>query len=151
MEFTYNDGGRLQTTGKANVVGDCVCRAIAITSKIPYDKVWEILSNGNANQRLSSRQKTKRSKTAANGINTKRKWFKDLMKNLGYTWHPTMNIGSGCKVHLSKDELPDGKIIASVSKHYVAIIDGVINDIYDCSRNETRCVYGYWEFDENIK
>ena len=23
--------------------------------------------------------------------------------------------------------------------------DGVINDIYDPSRNETRCVYGYWK------
>jgi len=27
----------------------------------------------------------------------------------------------------------------------VAVIDGVINDTYDCSREGTRCVYGYWE------
>lgn len=55
-----------------------------------------------------------------------------------------MAIGSGCKVHLRSDELPTGRIIVSVSKHYVAVIDGVLHDIYDPSRHGNRCVYGYW-------
>ena len=55
-----------------------------------------------------------------------------------------MSIGSGCKVHLKADELPSGNIIVALSKHYCAVIDGVIHDTHDCSRNETRCVYGYW-------
>jgi hypothetical protein len=66
------------------------------------------------------------------------------MKDLGFEWTPTMTIGSGCKVHLKADELPNGRIIANVSKHVVAVIDGVIYDTHDPSRNETRCVYGYW-------
>ena len=55
-----------------------------------------------------------------------------------------MLVGQGCKVHLKEDELPKGTIICSVSKHLTCIKDGVLYDTYDCSRNGTRCVYGYW-------
>lgn len=61
-------------------------------------------------------------------------------------WVPTMFIGSGCKVHMKSSELPKGRILVRLSQHYVAVVDGVINDTYDCSRNETRCVYGYYTF-----
>lgn len=70
-------------------------------------------------------------------------FFLRVEKN-GWVWTPTMFIGSGCKVHLRGDELPAGRLIVSVSKHLVAVIDGVIHDTYDCSRNGTRCVYGYY-------
>ena len=53
-----------------------------------------------------------------------------------------------CTVHLRADELPAGRIIASLSRHVVAVIDGVIHDIYDPSRDGTRCVYGYWTVPE---
>jgi hypothetical protein len=55
-----------------------------------------------------------------------------------------MGIGTGCKVHLNADELPKGRLICNVSKHYSAVVDGVLNDTYDSSRNGNRCVYGYW-------
>jgi hypothetical protein len=55
-----------------------------------------------------------------------------------------MGIGTGCKVHLRDGELPMGRLIVKVSKHVVAVIDGVINDTHDPSRNGTRCVYGYY-------
>lgn len=66
------------------------------------------------------------------------------MERLGWTWHPTMQIGSGCTVHLDRDELPAGRVIVAVSKHVCAVIDGVLRDTHDCSRAGTRCVYGYW-------
>ncbi len=56
----------------------------------------------------------------------------------------SMQIGSGCKVHLRADELTSGRLVANVSRHFVAVIDGVIHDTHDCSRDGTRCVYGYW-------
>ena len=56
-----------------------------------------------------------------------------------------MKIGSGCTVHLRADELPTGRLIVSVSRHVVAVIDGVIHDTHDPSRDGTRCVYGYWK------
>ncbi len=66
------------------------------------------------------------------------------MTALGFKFVPTMGIGTGCKVHLRDGELPMGRIIARVSRHYVAVIDGVLHDTYDASRGGTRCVYGYW-------
>ena len=59
-----------------------------------------------------------------------------------------MFVGSGCKVHLKANELPKGRILCVVSNHYVAVIDGVINDTYDPSREGTRCVYGYFYKEE---
>ena len=56
-----------------------------------------------------------------------------------------MKIGSGCRVHLRERELPSGRLIVSVSRHMVAVIDGVIHDTHDPSRGGTRCVYGYWQ------
>lgn len=55
-----------------------------------------------------------------------------------------MLIGRGCKVHLRKDELPNGRLIVKVSKHLTTVIDGIIHDDFDCSRRGTRCVYGYF-------
>src|SRR5262249_49801765 len=68
-----------------------------------------------------------------------------VMQSLGWVWTPTMEIGSGCQVHLRARELPAGRLVVSVSKHLTAVIDGVIHDTHDCSRRGTRCVYGYWQ------
>ena len=141
--YQYNDGGREQA-GYRGEAGDCVTRAIAIASELPYQKVYDAMACGNGTQRKSSRDKRKRSKTARDGIITSRKWFKDYMASIGFKWTPTMQIGSGCKVHLRPDELPKGRLIVSCSKHYTTMLDGVINDVYDCSREGKRCVYGYW-------
>ena len=145
MEFNFNDGGRAKAGYKGRT-GDCVTRAVAIAAELPYKQVYNRLAEGNATQRVTkrSRKTTARQKTASHGISTTRKWFKDYMKSLGFKWVSTMGIGTGCKVHLKSDELPKGRIIARVTRHYCAVIDGVINDTYDPSRGETRCVYGYW-------
>jgi hypothetical protein len=140
--FIFNDGGRAEA-GYKGQTGDCVCRSICIVTGKPYDEVYQALAEGNFTQRKSKHSK-KGKKTAANGINTKRKWFNEYMLSLGFKWVPTMFVGVGCKMHLKKEELPTGKIICNVSKHFVAVVDGVINDIYDCSREGTRCVYGYY-------
>jgi hypothetical protein len=42
------------------------------------------------------------------------------------------------------DELPAGRLIVRVSKHLVAVVDGVIHDTHDCTRAGERCVYGYF-------
>ena len=139
MQYNFNDGGRSATkfTGKQDA-GDCVTRSIAIASGLPYMEVYNALSEGCKNQR------TKKSASARNGVYTKRKWFKDYMRSIGFEWTATMQIGSGCKVHLRDGELPAGRLVAAVSKHYTAVIDGVINDNHDPQRDGSRCVYGYW-------
>ena len=146
IEFNYNDGGR-KDTGRKGSTGDCVARSIAIAANIPYEQVYNRLAEGNATQRVTrnTRKASARKRTASHGIYTRRKWFKDYMQLLGFVWTPTMQIGSGCTVHLRADELPQGRIVVALSKHYAAVINGVLNDTYDCSRNGTRCVYGYWK------
>lgn len=142
--FQYNDGGR-STVGRRGVTGDCVTRAIAIAAQLPYDDVYAALAAGCATERRTRRSgRISGKRSASNGIHTTRKWFKDYMVSLGFTWTPTMRIGQGCTVHLRADELPAGRLVVAVSKHYVAVINGVIHDNGDPSRDGTRCVYGYW-------
>ena len=147
MEFKFNDGGRADA-GYTGHASDCVCRAICVATGLPYSEVYEKLAEGNATQRKGKHKQRFGNKhglkSAQHGISTKRKWFADYMDSLGFTWVPTMKIGSGCKVHLKADELPSGTLIVNVSKHFTTVINGVINDTYDCSRNGTRCVYGYY-------
>lgn len=149
MDFIYDDGGRA-AAGYKGSAEDCVARSIAIATEILYEEVYERLSNGTGNERKS------RGRTARNGIHTSRKWFKEFMEMLGLAWIPCMGIGTGCKVHLTDGELPMGRLVVAVSKHYTAVIDGVIHDTHDPQREETwhmsdgtvhtvrRCVYGYW-------
>lgn len=143
--FVYNDGGR-KDAGYKGGAGDCVTRAVAIASGLPYQDIYDRLATGTGAQR-ASKYTPKQSASARNGIYTKRKWFKDYMAKIGFVWTPTMQVGSGCKVHVRADELPMGRLVLSLSKHYAACIDGVLQDTHDCSRDGTRCVYGYWTFD----
>ena len=140
MDFIYNDGGRKEAGFKGEA-GDCVTRAIAIITGKSYHEIYSKINVKSLNER---RSKKSSKSTARTGVHTNRKWFKDMMKELGFKWVPTMGIGTGCKVHLKADELPSGRIICFLSKHVTAVINGVIHDIYDPSRNETRCVYGYY-------
>jgi len=148
MAFEFNDGGR-EAAGYKGTAGDCVCRAVSIATGLPYKVVYEQLAHGNFMQR-KSKHTAKRSRSARNGIYTTRKWFKDYMLQLGFEWTPTMTIGSGCKVHLIAEELPTGRLVCRVSNHAVAVIDGVVQDTYDCSRSGTRAVYGYWKLKAGI-
>ena len=142
MKVIYNDGGR-KAAGYKGKSGDCVTRAVAIASGLPYETVYQRLSLGEATKRITKRSRRKTS--ARDGVATKRKWFTDYIQSLGFEWVPTMFIGQGCKVHLRDGELPMGTLIVNVSRHLVAVIDGVIHDTHDCSRRGNRCVYGYWK------
>jgi hypothetical protein len=148
-EFILNDGGRSKYFGKKKA-GDCVARSIAIVANLDYKEVHDYLSKQTGLQRASSRSR-KREATADKGINTKRKWFQDYMKSLGFQWHSTMQVGEGCKVHLNANELPSGRLIVCVSKHYTAMIEGVLHDTFNPQRFDpvtgdcSRCVYGYWK------
>lgn len=143
IPFEHNDGGRKQS-GRKGDTGDCVCRAIAIATGLPYDCIYRELARRQAAQRRSKKVPKKQAASASNGIYFKRKWFRDYMTSLGFRWVPTMAVGSGCTVHLRASELPTGRLVVSVSKHMAAVIDGVLHDTYDCSRDGTRCVYGYY-------
>ncbi|MEZ8989230.1 hypothetical protein AB6E89_08310 [Vibrio breoganii] len=142
LPFRYNDGGR-KDAGFKGKARDCVARSIAIASGLSYSEVYKALAIGNAKQRASSRT-PKRTRSANNGVNTQRKWFKQFMINMGFEWVPTQGIGSTTRTYLSKGELPKGNIIVAVRKHYAAVINGVLNDTADFSKGRRVCVVGYW-------
>lgn len=138
--FQFDDGGRA-AAGYRGTAGDCVVRAIAIAAGRPYLEIYDRVNGAAVHERTGTRKRGK--SNARTGVY--RSSIKRVMKSLGWVWTPTMQIGSGCTVHLRADELPSGRLVVSVSKHLTAVIDGVIHDTHDCSRRGTRCVYGYWQ------
>jgi hypothetical protein len=139
--FQYNDGGR-SAAGYQGNTGDCVCRAISIAAGVPYAEVYETINRLAKSERTGKRKRGVSS--ARSGVY--RTTCMKVMQKLGAVWYPTMGIGTGCRVHLREDELPkQGRYILSLSKHWAAWIDGVLHDTHDCSRDGTRCVYGYWK------
>lgn len=133
-----DDGGRADA-GFKGTADDCVTRAIAIATGIPYRDVYDAL-----HARIKT-SKLKKHRTRSPRQPVRKQVFKTFLTDLGYVFKPLMGIGTGCKVHLKAGEIPTkGRLIVSCSKHLVAVLDGVIHDTYDPSREGTRCVYGYW-------
>lgn len=133
MDVVITDGGRA-AAGFKGEAGDCVTRAIAIATDRPYREVYDALSEGMA--------AFGKPRSARDGI--LRPVYDAYLAAAGWTWVPTMRVGQGCTVHLRADELPSGPLVVRVSKHVCAVIDGVVHDDHDPTRDGTRCVYGYF-------
>lgn len=138
-EWVFDDGGRTQA-GFKGFADDCVVRAICIASGSDYRWVYDEMSG-----RMKDMGRVGRKGSARNGV-TKKVYKPFIEDELGFLWTPTMRIGQGTTVHLLKAELPEGRLIVRASRHLVAVIDGVIHDTHDPSREGTRCVYGYWTY-----
>ena len=136
--WTYDDGGRAAAWFRGNT-GDCVTRAVAIATGLPYSVVYPAL---NAVATTERPRAGKRRSSARTGIH--RATIYRYLTSLGWEWHPTMRIGQGCRVHLRAEELPPGRLIVQLSRHVAAVVDGIVHDTHDPSRGGTRCVYGYW-------
>lgn len=130
LSYQYNDGGRSQYY-RAKNVGDCVVRAFTIATGRDYKEVYDLI-------------KSIAKETPRNGVS--KRVCRKVAEMLGGEWTPTMKIGSGCHVHLRKEELPKGRIVCQTSKHLTAVINGTLNDIFDWTQYEDKCVYGYWTF-----
>ncbi len=138
LPYIHDDGGRA-AAGFKGKTGDCVARSIAIATQQDYIEVYNAL-NAEAQK---ERPRGGRSKSSAR-TGVKMATIQRYLKKQGWTWTPTMHIGSGTTVHLTPDELPMGRIIVRVSKHLCAVVDRVVHDTHDPSRDGTRAVYGYW-------
>jgi hypothetical protein len=143
-QFIYDDGGR-EASGYKGSAGDCTVRAIAIATQKPYQEVYDALfeMNKTANTRKKTRRGNPRGASPRDG-NTCMKTIKAYMESIGWEWVALMKIGSGCHYHFKAEEMPAGRIVARLSHHMSAMIDGVIHDTYDPSYGGGRCVYGYF-------
>jgi len=140
MKFIYDDGGRA-AAGYSGTAGDCVCRAVAIATGRPYFMVHAELRKIGWGERRIFRDEDGLYRSRSDTRYTLREYMNDI----GWRWVPIMKIGSGCTVHLRTGELPPApRLIARVTRHWVAVIHGVIRDTHDPSRGGMRCVYGYF-------
>lgn len=149
MAWQFDDGGRADAGFKGQV-GDCVVRSIAIAAQLPYQEVYDAINIEAQRERPRGKQTRSSPRTGV-----ARQTFRRYLETRGWVWHPTMQIGSGCKVHLCEEELPMGRLIVKVSRHMVAVIDRVIHDNHNPTRCGVvhedgvakitrRCVYGYF-------
>ena len=132
MGYIYSDGGR-SNYFKGNT-GDCVCRAIAIASGRDYKDVYNSLKKAIGG-------------SPRNGVYTNKPNFKRWMTENGFEWVSCAGIGKKIAVHFVEGELPKGKMVCSVAKHYVAVVDNIVYDTWDSRYNcfgELRRIYGYW-------
>lgn len=140
IPYVYDDGGRAAAGFKGNT-GDCGVRAIAIATGQPYLTVYNLVNELCKNEVLP--KGAKRGSNARTGLH--KGIMHQYMESLGWHWIPTMKFGQGCKVHVRSGELPTkGSLVLNLSRHFAAVVDGVLRDTYDSSRGGTRCVYGYW-------
>ena len=140
MEFNFNDGGRskyFKTTGR-----DCVTRALAIASGMDYLEVF--------NKITELKWKAGDDKSAFHGVHTRSKWFISQMKKWGWKW---TQVKTYERVSIDSPKFNKGNVILSLQHHYLALIDGVINDTYNPdqpkqrglrSESGKRIVLGYW-------
>ena len=155
MAWVYNDGGRAAAGFKGRT-GDCVCRSIAIATGRPYREIYTMIERLGALETRHRLATAKRRSSARTGVHkpTTRVLLTTL---LGWTWVPTMGIGTGATVGLCEEDLPMGRLIVQCSRHLTAVIDRVIHDTYDPQRGTLvsepgkptriarRCVYGYYQ------
>lgn len=125
--YKYDDGGRSEAGFKSE--SDCGIRAVAIACELSYNEARAILKRSAKKGRMGTGQISK-------GIY--KEDMTDALKTLGWTWRTAPKF-EGRKAGYS--DLPKGRIIARMAKHYAAVIDGEIHDTFDSSE---KMVYGYW-------
>lgn len=140
IPFIFSDGGRANANFRGTT-RDCVTRAVAIAAAVDYREAYETV---NRYAEVERPRKGGNRSAARTGVH--KRTTRLVMEHFGGLWTPAMSIGSGCTTHLRADELPWGRIVVNLSRHVAAVIDGTLYDLDDCSRDGTRCVYGYWRF-----
>lgn len=138
LPFRDDDGGRA-AAGFRGSTRDCVTRAIAIATGRPYAAVYEAFNVLAQHERPRAGRSRSSSRTGVH-----RRTYERYLSGLGWRWTPTMRIGSGCTTHLCVGELPADRLIARLSRHVVAVLDGVVHDTDDPTRGGDRYVYGWW-------
>lgn len=127
--ISYNDGGRRAAGYKTVQVGDCVNRALAILTGLPYNDVRRILNEACGKERGEDRS------CPETGIYPKT--YQKILRTLG--------VGKLVKI-TQWQQLPEqGRYLVVLDQHVVAYIDGVFHDTYDPVEKAAE-LEGYYSF-----
>lgn len=135
-DFVYDDGGRAEAGYQATHVGDCVPRAIAIATGIPYKKV---LTDLYEKQKIYywTRYSPKNPHPTTG---TQPAVYDAYLKDLG--WKKIYVKGN---LRFRKDNLPKRKkLIVRTDRHLAAVIDGKLRDTYESSKQGEKLIRSYW-------
>lgn len=127
MTYVYTDGGRVEAGLKTKT--DCGIRAMAIACNISYIEARKVLKEVSKSGKLGSA-------AIARGI-----YKEDMevaLKRYGFVRKSSPKF-KGRKARYS--DLPKGRIVAHMAKHFAAVIDGTLYDSWDSSG---KMVYDYW-------
>src|SRR5262249_7247701 len=151
--WVKDDGGRSKSgvPGADKEVGDCVARAIAIATQRPYLEVHNALVVGQVHHARTDNSpygKWVRRKGRLSHFDADHgcadKVYGPYLESLGWKFTSTKELPRGKGVHLRADELPPGRLIVHISRHLVAVIDGIIRDRGDGGGAGRVRVQGYW-------
>lgn len=127
MAYIFDDGGRA-AAGYKGTAGDCGARAMAIALQIEYKQAYSEIAEANKSLGYG--------KSARNGVH--KDTLGAILARHGYRWYPAPKF-VGRKAYAA--DMPKGRVIARMSKHFAAVIDGVVHDTFDSTY---KMVYGYW-------
>lgn len=125
--YIYNDGGCSAAGFKTTT--DCGIRALAIACELSYQDARKILKKAAKSGKMGNGQ-------IAKGIYTED--FNSALESLGWKKVSAPKF-TGRKARC--DDLPKGRVIANMARHFAAVIDGRIHDTWDSSE---KMVYNYW-------
>lgn len=132
LPFKFNDGGRAKAG--YSLSPDCVARAIAIVEEMPYLDAVRLIRD---KLLMNKGMYTARQLSAVHGIPQYiTEW---VMRGLGYKYIETPGV-----CFRSRQGLPKGRIVIRVRGHVAAVINGVLNDSWDCQKTGRRPLLGYW-------
>jgi hypothetical protein len=149
VRWVKDDGGRSKSgLPRANEkAGDCVARAIAIATQKPYREVHDALIAGSVRHIREDNSEYAKWARRKGGVRVFHadhgctpEVYGAYLESLDWKHTPTKRQG----IHLRANELPRGRLIVEISRHLVAVIDGVIHDTHDCGEGGRIRVQGYW-------
>jgi hypothetical protein len=145
MPWVYNDGG-YKTSGFTAKEGNQVVIALAIATGQEYREVYHQIYRRQVEYVNGLRHgRIKKAGAAISDVGVWPEVSKGYLRDLGWTWTPTMTVGSGVTMHLSYEEVPDEPVlVCSVSRSLVTVFHGVVQATHDPSRAGSRAVYGFW-------
>jgi hypothetical protein len=130
MPWTYDDGGR--EIAKSNCQFDCVTRACAIAMELPYQYITERLSA------IAQRPFDDDFCRAPQMRGSLRNIYEKFLTTHGWEWVPF-------ETQIQTNELPKGRLIVRCyGTTLLAVVDGVLHDTYDSSRQGRRVIHGYF-------
>jgi hypothetical protein len=137
-KWLQHDAGR-STSKRPKARNDCTVRAIAAVTGAPYDAAYEWIAAGG---RKSGKRFKLKPFFAANVFLHDADW------RFAWTPYPAVKGERRMNVIAFVATHPRGRYVIQVSKHVIAVVDGVLID--DHLPRLNACVYGAWTVGEML-